>query len=132
MKKLLVLYLFFCTVFCGCSSCGQKNASDGAAGTVVYHQFPTVHSPLSSDPKKEIVLGATAVYFEKESLKQELAQKEEIFKQVISRFGGTLSESDLRDVGRYEQARSSLRDLINKELRKGRIEKILFRTIEIR
>jgi flagellar basal body-associated protein FliL len=128
MKKITILFLLCFSSFCGCSSCGKK---EEAGGITAYHQFPLIHTPLTSDPHKEIFLGVTAVYYEKESLKLEFTSREDSITQVISLFASTMTERDLKDSGRYEKSRTDLRDKINGELHNGRIENVLFRTISI-
>ena len=130
MKKILRLCFFIFLPLLGCSSCASRQGDD--PGALAFHQFPVVYAACSGSEGKTVILGVTAGYREKESLTKELTGKEPALLTEITSFASSLSADDLRNISRYEKLRLDLRDRLNGRLSRGKIEKVLFRKIEIR
>ena len=137
MKNVLAVLCAMVFIFSisGCKTPSRTGSSGGVQnsevqGEMVYYKFSAVHSPRPGQKPSDVIMWVTIGYFDNPALAAEIAAKDEVLQGVISEFAKTIESGHLSDFSRYNQAHDTLKELMNKKLDKGTVQKILFRKIE--
>ena len=120
--------LFF---FSSCAGCGPKGDGD-IAGDIRFMNLSPVHAQRSQEPATETFLSVTIGFRGGDPAEKEIRFRDAGLSAAVFRFGAGVEREDLTDVELYEKLRERLRGMLNDELSRPVIVRVVFREIRIR
>ena len=95
-----------------------------AEEAVTFH-FP----PVRCSRKEGDIVVSVSIVYRGQDKGSELHEREDDLVAIIRDFGNNISDKDLTDLGRYQGSHEQLKIMLNKILKKGKVETVVFRSI---
>ena len=102
------------------------------AGEIRFMNLAPVHAQRTKEPSTETFLSVSIGFRGGDGADSEIQSRKERLSAASVRFGADVEREDLTDVERYEKLRERLRVMLNAELTRPFIVRVVFREIRIR